>query len=61
MVLLLRVNIQKYMRKGNDFHLAFYWSLHKTRRDKMQKIRKTDMSGLKKKWKNNENIDAGCG
>lgn len=46
---LLRVNIQKYMRKRNDFHLAFYWPLHKPRSDKMQKIRKTDMSGLKKK------------
>lgn len=59
----LRVNIQKYMRKSNDFHLAFYWPLRKPSTDKMQKIRKTDMSGLRKKKKveNNENIDAGCG
>lgn len=48
-VLLLRENVQKYMRKSNDFHLEFYWLLHKPCRDKMQKIRKTDMSGRKKK------------
>lgn len=24
-----QVNIQKYMRRSNDFHLAFYWPLHK--------------------------------
>lgn len=49
--LLLRVDIQKYMRKYNDFHLGFYWPLHKPCTDKIQKIRKTDMSGLKKKKK----------